>query len=693
MSGFLKLSSITALLFLFILTCFPTNALAGNFAAFGQSYQRSSGSPVTEVDNFSVSDPSLTYMLQIYNGSLEDSEIEFVSSSTITINGTQIIGPSEFNQNTTYIEKEVSLNSSNELSVKLRGKPGGGITLLIVGVDNDLPSITTSLSTEPNGAGWHSQDVTVSFTCSDPTSGVASCSSPVTVSTEGAGQEITGTATDVAGNTATASVTINLDKTAPSVAVTSPADGAVLAESPIEVTGTIDDNTASVSVNGASAAVSAGSFTATGVALVDGANTITIVATDVAGNQVTILLAVSFLSDSTAPVVSIDAPTDGSTVTSGPVTVSGTVDDDSALVDVNGVSATVSGGAFIATGVILTEGSNTITATATDGAGNSSSASISVTLDSTAPVVTITAPADGSTTTDSSITVSGSIDDDSASIDVNGVTATVSAGAFTATGVILAEGANTITVTAIDGAGNSSSASVSVTLDSTAPVVSIDAPADGSTTTSGSTTVTGLIDDDSASVTVNGVSATVSAGAFTATGVTLAEGANTVTATATDGAGNSSSTSVSVSLDSIAPVVAITAPVHGSRVAAGPVTVSGTVDDNSATVDVNGVTATVSAGSFTATGITLAEGSNTITATATDVNGNSSSASVIIILDTVAPVVSISLPADGTVVSAGPITVSGFVDDLMATVTVNGVTAFVNRGPFTASGVTLVEGT
>ena len=37
------------------------------------------------------------------------------------------------------------------------------------------------------------------------------------VSDEGAGQVVSGTATDKAGNTATASVTLNIDKTAPVV--------------------------------------------------------------------------------------------------------------------------------------------------------------------------------------------------------------------------------------------------------------------------------------------------------------------------------------------------------------------------------------------------------------------------------------------------------------------------------------------
>ena len=53
----------------------------------------------------------------------------------------------------------------------------------------------------PNGNGWHNTDVTVTFTCSDALSGVASCPAPITVTAEGAGQVVTGTAVDKAGNT------------------------------------------------------------------------------------------------------------------------------------------------------------------------------------------------------------------------------------------------------------------------------------------------------------------------------------------------------------------------------------------------------------------------------------------------------------------------------------------------------------
>ena len=84
--------------------------------------------------------------------------------------------------------------------------------------DETPPTITASVSPGANGNGWNNTDVTVTFTCDDADSGIASCTNPITLTTEGAGQSATGTAEDNEGNTATVTVTgINIDKTAPTI--------------------------------------------------------------------------------------------------------------------------------------------------------------------------------------------------------------------------------------------------------------------------------------------------------------------------------------------------------------------------------------------------------------------------------------------------------------------------------------------
>jgi hypothetical protein len=95
------------------------------------------------------------------------------------------------------------------------GPDSESVTIMI---DQTAPTISASGSPVANPDGWNNTDVRVSFVCADTLSGTAACSSPVTLTNEGAGQSATGTVTDVAGNAASATLDgINIDKTAPKV--------------------------------------------------------------------------------------------------------------------------------------------------------------------------------------------------------------------------------------------------------------------------------------------------------------------------------------------------------------------------------------------------------------------------------------------------------------------------------------------
>ncbi len=86
-------------------------------------------------------------------------------------------------------------------------------------VDQTPPTVSGSLSPAPAGTGWWNASTgapTVTWTCGDATSGMASCSAPSTFG-EGAGQGAGGTAVDVAGNVGTGFVSgVDVDITAPS---------------------------------------------------------------------------------------------------------------------------------------------------------------------------------------------------------------------------------------------------------------------------------------------------------------------------------------------------------------------------------------------------------------------------------------------------------------------------------------------
>jgi len=246
-------------------------SFAGTFVAFGpENFVRATGKPLPVTTHFTILNPNTAFTLRLDNGGLHGT-LGRVSSAVITLNGVEVARPSDFNQKVARIEKPVKLALRNDLVVELRGQPGGGITVQVIGVDNDLPAITATVEPPPNAAGWHNADVTVRFACSDSTSGIATCTAPVTVATEGANQLIDGTAVDRAGNTATASATVNLDKTAPLVDITSPADGATLRVAALTVTGTVSDalsGVAGVTCNGSTAAVVGATFSCD-VALVD----------------------------------------------------------------------------------------------------------------------------------------------------------------------------------------------------------------------------------------------------------------------------------------------------------------------------------------------------------------------------------------------------------------------------------------
>jgi RHS repeat-associated protein len=259
-----------------------------------------------------VLNPNTQYTLKAFNGGLHDGQTELVSSGFVNLNGVQIIGPNNFNQNVAEVDVPVTLQGANTLDVQVRGQPGGVLTIEVIGVDNDPPTIQASISPAANAAGWNNTNVTVTFVCSDATSPVASCPGPTTVTTEGANQVVSGTATDAAGNSTSTSVTIKLDKTPPSIAITSPANGATVTASSLSVTGTVSDalsGVATVTCNGSPATVQSGSFSCS-LTLTSGTNTITPQATDVAGNTSSTSENIT-LSNAPPPAINSFSPNSG----------------------------------------------------------------------------------------------------------------------------------------------------------------------------------------------------------------------------------------------------------------------------------------------------------------------------------------------------------------------------------------------
>ena len=542
LSGARGLPAVSLVVITAIFSCL---ASAGTFTAYGpENFTRATAEPAEMTRSFSIRNPNTTYTLRVANGGFKGEFEKRVSSAVIVLNGSTVVGPKEFNQNVALIERPVALLANNRLVVQLESAPGSGIGIQIIGVDNDPPVITATASPAPNAAGWNNSNVTVTFTCSDATSAIAVCPAPVILATDGAKQVISGTARDQAGHTASASVTVNLDKTPPAITAgaSPPPNAAGWNNSNVTVTFACTDALSSVEFCQPPAIVS----NEGGNQVVSGT------ARDRAGNTATASVTVNL--DKTAPSVAIASPPNGTAVSGASATVSGTVADllsGVSAVNCNATPGSLTSGNF-SCGLTLALGTNMIAALARDIAGNSATANLTL-IYAPAPWVTITSPANLSFLNISPVTVNGTVSDPGATVTVNGIAAPNSGGAFSVA-VPLAEGNNTLTASARSAAGHVGTASIQVTLDTTPPRVTIVSPPNGFVTGDSSITVSGNVNDivvgtvneQQVQVTVNGIAAQVANRSFSASSVPLALGDNQIQAVGRDRAGNFFNASITV---------------------------------------------------------------------------------------------------------------------------------------------------
>jgi glucodextranase-like protein len=519
---------------------------AGTFTAYGpQTYLRGTGDPVTVTNTFTVLNPNTQYTLRVHNGGLVDSNTDRVSSTTVTVNGVIVVAPNDLNQNVAEVDKPVTLLAANQIDVQVRGAPGGTLSIDILGIDNDFPSIKASASPLANDGGWNNSSVLVTFTCTDATSGVASCPAPVSATLEGAGQVITGQAVDKAGNiTPSPRITVSIDKTPPTI---------IANASPAPNPAGWNNTDVTIKYSCADALSGIAACPDSVVITTEGRRqSVARSVADLAGNTASTGSVVNL--DKTPPVVTISSPAPGSVVSTSTITVSGNASDllsGVASVNCNGVAAALTGGSFSCSQTLVA-GTNKIQVQAIDAAGNSSSAITSVGF-TPPPEITITSPTNSALFNQSPINVTGNVTNPAAQVTVNGITAPVSGNSFLAT-VPVQEGISTITAVAANADGTTGTASVQVDLDTTPPHVAIYAPLDGSVTPDASVTVTGLVNDivvgtvnpQQATVKVNGVDAQVANRSFSISNIPLVVGPNLIHATAVDAAGNEATATVTV---------------------------------------------------------------------------------------------------------------------------------------------------
>ncbi len=181
------------------------------------------------------------------------------------------------------------------------------------------------------------------------------------------------TATDAAGNQASASVTFAIDKTPPVISVTGVGTGGVYGTTVTPVVTVTDSHpgTQTITLNGQT-------FTSGTPVSAEGSYTLAVSATDAAGNQSS--LTVTFALDKTPPVITVGGVTNGATYTA-PVTPVVTVTD----AHPGTVTATLNGQPFVSGTQVSAAGNYQLQVAAVDAAGNQSQAGVSFAIEAAAP--------------------------------------------------------------------------------------------------------------------------------------------------------------------------------------------------------------------------------------------------------------------------------------------------------------------
>ncbi|MDP9191858.1 MAG: carboxypeptidase-like regulatory domain-containing protein [Acidobacteriota bacterium] len=650
---------------------------------------------ITPTDGTTLSESSVTI-----RGTVSDAPAGVAS---VTCNGTAAtVGAGAFACNVT-LQAGV-----NEIAIVATDTVTNAATTTLhytLETDTAPPTITISLPLE--GAWIRTAQLTVTGTASDD-SGLASVivnglpatldggNWTISLALGGDGPKtITVVATDTSNATASATVNVTLDTTAPSLTIEVPGETATLYDqTKVTVAGRVSDalsGLASVTCNGTAATITDDVYVCE-VPLTSGANSVDVRATDHAGNETARAGAISVLSDTTQPAItaSIVPPPNADDWIAWVAEVTFVCGDaESGLAECSGSDVVQEGAVQLISG------------TAVDRSGNRRDAAVVVNVDKTPPTLAIDGvdpDAPFLVVPGPSITIEGSATDALSgvkSVTCNDAAATLTGERFRC--VIALSGMTTVAVRVMDRAGLQALGAITFLVDDSAPSITIKTPTDGAIVEDGNIAVSGYASDDQSDVTltVNGIAVPVVDAVFNTT-IAAAAGDTTITVEATDAVGNITTQSVSVTRF-IVPHVTITEPADLAVVADSVIVVRGTVGEGVTGVVVNGITATISGHTFVAADVPLQQGRSVITAIGRTDAGRMASASIFIYRDSIPPRVTPTFPPPDVQIYDDVVTVSGNVDDIVVgtvnseqvTVTVGGVAAEVANRSFTRRNIPL----
>lgn len=357
-----------------VLLLIPGGAMATQATIFGpQQYTRTTGAP----DKFTATFQAETGegRLVLKNG--DDYGRSRVSSATVIVNGSMILGPDDFKRNVSLYEVPLELTAANTIAVELASAPGSQISLSIQQAKTAVPPAVTFKASpaaivrgDSATLSWTAEGAT---TCSiEPGIGTVAPSGTLAVyPTETTVYTIK--ATNQTGST-TRSVTIN---------VAHPLPTASISATPVTITSG-DSATLSWSTTSAESCTiepGIGTVQTSGTLVIAPTETTTYILTATGPGGATAASTTVTVNQPPPPLV-IANPSPNAVVSRSDTEVSGYLNNINTAgigITVNGVPAIIDGDRYFANHIGLTEGENIITATLTFPNGSSAQESITVT--------------------------------------------------------------------------------------------------------------------------------------------------------------------------------------------------------------------------------------------------------------------------------------------------------------------------